>query len=156
MQLEGTELEFLAPVSGTVIPMVDVPDPVFSALMVGPGAAIDPFPGGLTVVAPCAGVVRKSKPHGFIIQMDDGTGVLIHLGLDTVELGGEGFTGLASPGQRVEPGQPIMIWNTGVAAKAGYSLCSPVVLIGTDPQAVTIIPETGKVEVGKPFLRVTR
>lgn len=134
--------------------MRDVPDPVFSTLMVGPGAAIDPFPGGLTVVAPCAGKVRKAKAHGFVIEAAEGIGVLIHLGLDTVELDGDGFDVLVKDGQNVAPGQPIVLWNTRVADDAGYPLCSPIVVVGAGEESVQIVAAGPKVEAGKPFLEV--
>ncbi len=147
-------LVITAPVSGEVIPMRDVPDPVFSALMVGPGAAIAPFPGGLTVVAPCAGKVRKTQAHGIVIDAGAGLGVIVHLGLDTCELDGEGFKVLVKEGQEVAQGQPIVLWNTGVADDAGYSLCSPIVVVGADVNAVKIVAAGPKVEAGKPFLEV--
>ncbi|MFT0847750.1 PTS glucose transporter subunit IIA [Actinomycetaceae bacterium L2_0104] len=143
-----------APVSGDIVAMRDIPDPVFSASMVGPGAAIEPFQGGLTVIAPCAGVVRKAKPHGFVIEAKGKMGVLIHLGLDTYELDGEGFTVLVKEGQAVEQGQPLVLWNTSVAIDAGYSVCTPVIVIGAGASAIKIIAQGPKVEAGKPFLEV--
>ncbi|MGO1714744.1 MAG: PTS sugar transporter subunit IIA [Ancrocorticia populi] len=147
-------LVIAAPVSGEIIPMRDVPDPVFSAMMVGPGAAIAPFPGGLTVVAPCAGTVRKVQAHGVLIDSGDGMGVLVHLGLDTCELDGEGFDVLVKDGQEVTQGQPLVLWNTSVATEEGYSLCSPIVVVGADKNAVSIVAQGPKVEAGKPFLHV--
>ncbi len=143
-----------APVSGDIVAMRDVPDPVFSASMVGPGAAIEPFQGGLTVIAPCAGVVRKAKAHGFVIEAKGDMGVLIHLGLDTYELDGEGFDVLVKEGQKIEQGQPIVLWNTSVAADAGYSLCTPVIVIGAGAGAIKVVAQGPKVEAGKPFLEV--
>ncbi|MFT3943296.1 MAG: glucose PTS transporter subunit IIA [Ancrocorticia sp.] len=143
-----------APVSGDIIAMRDVPDPVFATSMMGPGAAIEPFQGGLTVISPCAGRVRKARPHGFVIEAVGGLGVLIHLGLDTYELEGEGFDVLVKEGQYVKRGQPISLWNTSVAAAAGYHLCTPVVVIGAEAEDIVVIPQAARVEAGKPFLEV--
>lgn len=143
-----------APVSGDVVSMRDVPDPVFSSQMVGPGAAIQPFPGGLTVVAPCSGTVRKAQPHGIVIEAGEGLGVLVHLGLDTCELEGEGFQTMVKDGQSVVEGQPIVLWNTSVADEAGYSLCSPIVVVGADKDDIELVAAGPKVEAGKPFLEV--
>ncbi|MDD9206575.1 PTS glucose transporter subunit IIA, partial [Georgenia sp. 10Sc9-8] len=86
-------LEVLAPVAGTVLPLADVPDPVFAEALVGPGIAVDPArEGEVSVVAPVAGTVVKLHPHAFVILASGGRGVLVHMGLDTVELRGEGFT----------------------------------------------------------------
>ena len=160
----GYRWELLAPVSGFVVAMDAVPDPVFAAHMVGPGAAINPFPGGLTVISPGDGVVLKAKAHGFVVRlMHDAVvgeesatvpSVLIHMGIDTVKLGGSGFTELVREGQVVSAGQPIMLWNTSVATDAGLSLCSPIVVMGVDPRAVTVVANGDKVEAGKPFLEV--
>ncbi|MCF2705858.1 PTS glucose transporter subunit IIA [Arcanobacterium haemolyticum] len=149
------ELTLLAPVSGTVVPMNEVPDEVFADGLVGPGMAIEPFPGGLTVLSPCAGVVRKAIPHGGVIETDEGVNVLIHMGLDTVKLRGAGFTMLVRPDQHVEAGQPIVLWTTSVAENEGFSLCSPIVVLGADKDSIEVIPEKDTVEAGKPFLRVT-
>lgn len=143
-----------APVSGDIVAMRDVPDPVFSASMVGPGAAIEPFQGGLTVIAPCAGTVRKARSHGFVIEVKAKMGVLIHLGLDTYELDGEGFDVLVKEGQEVAQGQPIVLWNTSVAVDAGYNLCTPVVVIGAGADAIRVVAQGPRVEAGKPFLEV--
>ncbi len=74
----------LAPVAGRAVPLSDVPDPVFSAGMVGYGAAVDPPREVIDAVAPVAGKVLKLMPHAYVIMTPDNVGVLVHLGLDTV------------------------------------------------------------------------
>ena len=84
-----------APLPGRVLAVEDVPDPVFSAKIVGPGLALDPRTGGpgqVTAVSPIDGTVAKVHPHAFVVTSPRGRGVLVHLGLDTVSLAGEGFT----------------------------------------------------------------
>ena len=78
----------LAPVPGRAVRMEEVPDPVFAQLMVGPGAAIDPPRGVVDAVAPVSGTVLKVLPHAFVILTADGLGILVHLGIDTVQLEG--------------------------------------------------------------------
>ena len=72
--------------------MQEVPDPVFSQGMVGYGAAIDPPRGVIDAVAPVSGKILKLLPHAYVIMTPDNVGILVHLGLDTVQLKGEGFT----------------------------------------------------------------
>lgn len=148
------QLELLAPLSGAVIERNSIPDAVFAVGAVGPGAGIEPFQGGLTVVAPCAGEVVKAMAHAYVIQVSPTIGVLVHLGIDTVTLDGQGFTPLARTGQRVEAGQPLTLWNTDVALDAELPLCCPLIVMGAQLDAVSIIPEGKNVEGGKPFLRV--
>src|SRR5690606_33615836 len=107
-----------SPVAGRVVAMRDVPDPVFAECMVGPGLAVDPDrEAGAGAVAPCAGVVVKLHPHAFVLLAPSGDaqaaegsgrGVLVHLGIDTVQLEGEGFTLLAAEGDTVEAGQELV------------------------------------------------
>ena len=82
----------IAPVTGRAVALGDVPDPVFAQGMVGYGAAIDPPREVITAVAPVSGRLLKLMPHAFVVLTPDNVGVLVHLGLDTVALDGEGFT----------------------------------------------------------------
>jgi glucose-specific phosphotransferase system IIA component len=133
-------LEVLSPVAGRVVPLAGVPDPVFSQAIVGPGAAVDPVvdsPGTTTAVAPVAGVLIQAQSHAFIIMSDDGVGILTHLGIDTVEMGGEGFTARASAGERVEAGQPIIDWDPEAVRASGRSAVVPVIALDTPPHRLT-------------------
>ena len=119
----------LAPCPGRVLAMSDVPDPVFAEEMVGPGVAIEPDPGRTTVVSPIAGKVLKVLPHAFVV-MGDGVGVLVHLGINTVRLEGEGFEVLAEQGSEVAAGDPMITWDPStLPASAGGQDVSPVVPI---------------------------
>ena len=105
--------EVLAPLAGRVVALADVPDPVFAGLIVGAGLAVEPEDGAteVSVISPVAGRVMKVHPHAFVVLDESGAGVLVHLGIDTVQLKGEGFTLLAAEGDRVSAGQPIVAWN---------------------------------------------
>jgi PTS system glucose-specific IIA component len=119
--------DVLSPCPGRVVAMADVPDPVFAEEMVGPGVAIEPDPGPTTVVAPIAGTVLKVLPHAFVV-LGDGVGVLVHLGINTVRLEGEGFEVLATQGSEVAAGDPMITWDpAALPPTAGGQDVSPVV-----------------------------
>ena len=119
--------QILSPCPGRVIAMADVPDPVFAEEMVGPGVAIEPDPGPTTVVSPIAGKVLKVLPHAFVV-LGDGVGVLVHLGINTVRLEGEGFEVLVEQGSSVEAGDPMITWDpSALPTTAGGQDVSPVV-----------------------------
>ncbi len=129
-----------SPITGTVVPIGEVPDPVFSAQMVGSGAAIEPPAGAVfDVVSPVAGKIIKLLPHAFIVVDAAGRGVLTHVGIDTVKLQGEGFSLLTEKGARVDAGAPVMRVDPSAAVAAGYSLVSPVVVLDTKPNTGTPI-----------------
>lgn len=147
-------LTVLAPVAGTVMAMGDVPDPVFSGELVGPGLAIDPVrEGPVVVVSPVAGTVAKLHPHAFVVRSDDGRAALIHLGLDTVQLGGEGFTLHTAEGRRVEAGDDMVSWDPGKVAEGGRSPVCPVVALQGVAGDVVPLAEVGAVvDAGDPLL----
>ena len=142
-------LVVLAPISGTVIPLGAVPDPVFAGQMVGSGAAVEPPAGeAFDVVSPGAGKVVKLLPHAFVVVERSGKGVLTHVGIDTVKLKGEGFKLLIAQGDTVDAGEPIMHVDPAAALAAGYSMVSPVVVLDTKPDTTTLIAE-GDVAAGE-------
>ena len=118
-----------APLSGTIVALDDVPDPVFAAALVGPGVAIEPDDGATQVCAPVAGTLVKVKPHAFVVLGDGDRGVLVHLGIDTVKRNGEGFEILAAEGSRVEAGEGVIRWDPVAVRGAGLSAVCPVVAL---------------------------
>jgi PTS system glucose-specific IIA component len=118
-----------APIEGRAIPLADVPDPVFSGGMVGHGAAVDPPHEVIYAVAPVGGKILKLLPHAYVIMTPDNVGVLVHLGLDTVTLNGQGFTAQAAQGDTVEAGQPVIIYDVPAIVAAGFSPVVPVVVM---------------------------
>lgn len=117
----------LTPLSGRVVPLADVPDPVFSEGMMGVGVAVDPDTD--VAVAPAAGelVVLHSSGHAFALRTPEGLEVLVHLGLDTVKLKGRGFTPLRARGTVLEAGEAVVRFDRLAIQRAGYSVLSPVV-----------------------------
>ena len=122
-------MQVLAPVTGTSLDVADVPDPVFASGMVGPGLAIEPRPGLQSALAPIAGRLAKLHPHAFLVVSDTGPGVLVHLGIDTVQMHGDGFTLVAAELDVVRAGQEIVTWDPGYVTGTGRSaVCAVVVL----------------------------
>jgi sugar PTS system EIIA component len=142
-------LVVLAPIAGTVVPLAEVPDPVFAGQMVGSGAAVEPPAGEMfDVVSPVAGKVIKLLPHAFVVVEESGRGVLTHVGIDTVKLKGEGFKLLIAQGDTVEAGAMVMRVDPAAALAAGYSMVSPVVVLDTKPDTATLVA-AGTVTAGE-------
>lgn len=116
-----------APCPGRVLALAETPDPVFATEMMGPGVTIDPDPGEVTVVSPIAGKVMVVHPHAFVVMGTSGVAVLVHLGIDTVRLKGEGFEVLTEKGATVEVGDPMVRWDPSAIAEKGMSTMVPVV-----------------------------
>lgn len=129
-------LTVLAPVDGTVVALADVPDPVFAGQIVGSGVAIDPERRPATVVAPVSGRLLKLHPHAFVLLTAGGTGLLVHLGIDTVQLDGEGFELLATEGDEVAAGTPIVRWDPAAVEEGGRSPIVPIVVMDSAPDSV--------------------
>ena len=119
----------LAPVEGRAVALGDVPDPVFSQGMVGYGAAVDPPRAVIDAVAPVGGRILKLLPHAYIIVTPDNVGILVHLGLDTVALKGEGFTSHVAEGDTVTPGQKVITYDVPSVVAAGLNPIVPVVVM---------------------------
>ncbi|CAN5386798.1 PTS glucose transporter subunit IIA [soil metagenome] len=119
----------LAPIGGRAVALADVPDPVFAQGMVGYGAAIDPPRGVVEAVAPVSGKLLKLMPHAYIVMTPDNVGVLVHLGLDTVALKGDGFTARASQGDDVTAGQVIITYDVPSIEANGLNPIVPVVVM---------------------------
>jgi sugar PTS system EIIA component len=124
-----TTTPVLAPVGGRAVPLQDVPDPVFSQGMVGYGAAIDPPRGVIDAIAPVSGKILKLLPHAYIIMTPGNVGVLVHLGLDTVRLNGEGFIAHVSQGDDVIAGQVVITYDVPSVEAKGLSPIVPVVVM---------------------------
>jgi len=129
----------LAPVEGRGVPLQDVPDPVFSQGMVGYGAAIDPPRRVVDAVAPVSGRILKLLPHAYVIMTADNVGVLVHLGLDTVALNGEGFTTRVKEGDNVTAGQVIITYDVLSVEAKGLNPIVPVVVMD-EREAGNIVP----------------
>ena len=139
-----------SPLPGRLIPLNEVPDPVFAKGLVGGGAAVipDDDAGVLTAVAPLDGRVIKVMPHAYIVQHASGPAVLVHVGIDTVGLKGEGFTVLAQKGDQVRAGDPMITVDVGLVRSKDLSMCSPVVILDSAPDSIESPASGGRVETG--------
>ena len=152
---ERIVVDIASPLAGTVVPLSQVPDPVFAGGTMGPGAAIEPT--GDTVFAPAGGTVVAAQPtgHAFGLVLDGGVELLIHVGIDTVNLKGEGFEVKVSGGDRVEQGTPLVTFDRAVIERAGYPLITPVIVLNPDDFAEVTPVTEGTVEPGAPLITVT-
>ncbi|TDR80549.1 phosphoenolpyruvate--protein phosphotransferase [Paludibacterium purpuratum] len=125
-------LELKAPLSGKALPLSQVPDPVFAGLMMGDGLAIDPTSG--TLLAPCDGVIAQvaRTGHALTLTAANGAEILMHVGIDTVSLKGEGFRPLVAQGASVTCGQPLIEADLGFIAGKVPSLITVVVIANSD------------------------
>ncbi len=140
-----------APLAGRVIALEDVDDEVFAERVMGDGVALAPSDG--RVVAPVAGRIEKLFPggHGVALETADGVQVLVHIGLDTVELKGEGFTVHAREGDDVAVGDLLVTADLDRLRALGKDLTSPVVVISG--HTVEVLAD-GDVDAGAPLLEV--
>lgn len=117
-----------APVSGKILPIEDVPDVVFSERIAGDGIAIKPE--GDKLVAPFDGTIVQvfETNHAFAIRSEKNIEVLVHFGIDTVDLRGKGFKRLAESGQKVHKGDPIIGFNLKELESSAHSTVTPVVI----------------------------
>ncbi|OEU88923.1 PTS glucose transporter subunit IIA [Streptomyces abyssalis] len=135
-----------SPLAGVAIGLSAVPDPVFSGAMVGPGTAVDPVREPIEAVSPVDGIIVSLHPHAFVVVDPDGHGVLTHLGIDTVQLNGEGFELLAAKGDTVERGQALVRWDPAVIEQAGKSPVSPVIALEAAADSLGAVLEEGVVD----------
>ncbi|WP_409317699.1 phosphoenolpyruvate--protein phosphotransferase [Pseudomonas sp. KCJK9016] len=153
MHNNNKELTLSAPLSGPVLTLAKVPDAVFASGAMGDGIAIDPL--NDTLYSPCAGVVIHvaRTGHALTVRADNGAEILLHLGLDTVELQGEGFSMLVKEGTRVSCGQPLVRYDLDKVGRRCKSLIS--LLIVTNSQDFQARPITLKtVKTGEPLLHI--
>lgn len=136
-----------APFPGQSRPVTDAPDPVFARGLVGAGVALEPRGGRQRAVAPISGRLVKLLRHAYVVQSEDGYGVLVHLGMDTVQLNGEGFELLAAEDQQVRAGDDIVSWDPDVVVRRGRSSLSCVVALGCPPDRVVVRSLDAEVEV---------
>lgn len=139
----------LAPISGRVINLAEVPDQVFSKKIAGDGVGIDSI--GNTIVAPADGVVVLifNTNHAFAMVLDNEIEILVHIGIDTIELEGKGFKRLVEEGTKVKAGEPIIEVDREFIEKRGYSLVTPIIITNPDitkeiKYNTDIIAEVGK------------
>ncbi|WP_288411165.1 phosphoenolpyruvate--protein phosphotransferase [uncultured Sphingomonas sp.] len=127
-----TAIQLTAPLHGWAAALDDVPDAVFAGRMLGDGAAIDPL--GTTLHAPCDGQVLTlhAGGHAITLRGEGGIELLMHIGIDTVQLGGSGFTAKVAVGDTVTRGQPLIDFDLDALVQAAPSLMTPIIVTNGD------------------------
>ena len=146
-------IELYSPVTGEMIPIEQVKDGVFSGKLLGDGVAFKPEQG--VIVSPCNGFLKVIFPtlHAFAIKADSGLEIIVHIGLDTVNLKGSGFKKLAEVNQRVRIGDPIIDVDLDLMKKKNIDITTPMVI--TESNGYTIdIKNSEKVTGGQDIVIV--
>lgn len=141
------------PVAGEVIPLADIGDGVFSEAILGPGCGIRPT--GETVYAPADGTITTVAEtlHAVGLQTSDGAEVLIHVGMDTVEMKGVGFEMLVKEGQSVRCGQPLLKFSQDKIKAAGHPTTTAFVVTNGDELSEVTVLQTGPLDLLKAVMR---
>ncbi|MBC3105899.1 PTS glucose transporter subunit IIA [Staphylococcus haemolyticus] len=126
------EIEIYAPLTGEYINIENIPDPVFAQKMMGEGFGINPTEG--EVVSPIEGKVDNVFPtkHAIGLKADNGLEILVHIGLDTVQLDGQGFEILVSSGDTVQVGDPLLKFDLEYIRNNAKDVISPIIITNSD------------------------
>lgn len=140
--------EIAVPMAGKLLPLSSVPDQIFSQKMMGDGFAIEPTDG--TVVAPVDGTIVNLFPtkHAIGLETADGREVLVHVGIDTVNLKGKGFEALVEQGDQVKQGQPLLKADLRIIAEEAASIITPIIFTNLKPEESVSIKE-GSIRAGE-------
>lgn len=142
--------------NGTVVPLADVKDEAFASGVLGDGIAIEPSDGEL--VAPADGEISSTfeTHHAVGMTTADGAELLMHIGIDTVKLGGKHFTYLVNEGDKVKKGQPLIRFELEAIKAEGYPVTTPVIVCNTDDYAAVEAKSGGTVKQGDALLELKR
>lgn len=154
----STAVEIYVPVTGTIVALKDVEDEAFSSEALGNGCAIDPSIG--EVYAPCDGVVSvvPDTLHAVGVTADNGAEVLVHVGMNTVELKGKGYEMLVKEDDRVKKGQLLLKFDIAAIKEAGYPIVTPVVVSNSyEYSSFKVVPAVGSsVKQGELLLKAEK
>ena len=142
--------------NGTVVPLADVKDEAFASGVLGDGIAIEPSDGEL--VAPADGEISSTfeTHHAVGMTTADGAELLMHIGIDTVKLGGKHFTYLVNEGDKVKKGQPLIRFELEAIKAEGYPVTTPLIVCNTDDYAAVAAKAGGTVKQGDALLELKR
>ena len=145
-----------SPVAGTAIPLADVPDPIFSKGVMGKGCGVKPSEG--VAYAPVSGEVTAAFPtgHAYGLLSDDGVEVLVHIGMDTVGMGGKGFKMIAQQGSKIKAGEPLGTFSSADIKAAGLDDTVIMVITNTDDYADVELTAEGPVAAGGAILKIVK
>lgn len=153
---KDNSIKFVSPIKGEIIPIEEVNDPTFASGMLGKGVGIKPAEG--KVVAPVNGEITIMFPtkHAVSILTEDGAELLIHIGLDTVNLQGEHFTSHVEVGQKVKVGDLLVEFDTEKIKEAGYDITSPMLICNPDNFESIETIKYGPVELGEEIIKISK
>lgn len=136
-----------APINGKAVPLAEVPDETFAQGVLGLGAAIEPCEG--RVVAPADGTVETifDTKHAIGLSLNNGAEILIHVGINTVELGGEGYKAFVTEGDKVKKGQTLITFDIDFIKSKGYKLITPVIVTNSDDYSKIILKPNANVNI---------
>ena len=136
-----------SPLKGNAIPLKDVPDPTFAEGILGLGAAVEPTDG--TVVAPADGVVSTlfDTNHAIGLTLDNGAELLIHIGINTVDLNGEGYTAHVAEGDTIKRGQTLITFDKSFIESKGFPTVTPVIVTNADDYEEIELDKAGDIDL---------
>ena len=143
---EKPELELAAMTDGRCIPLEEVKDPVFSGKALGDGVAI--IPEDCVITAPCDGTLSMIAEtlHAFGMTRDDGLELMVHIGIDTVALKGEGFQALASQGSIIKKGEPVIRFDASLMKEKGVDMTTMLILLNPAEYSYKILADGQQVK----------
>ena len=149
----GQRKTVLTPIRGKVLAQADIPDETFAQGILGPGCGIEPT--GKTVYAPFDGTVTQvpESLHAVGLMSDDNIELLIHVGMDTVEMKGNGFTSLVKEGTKVKAGTPLLKVDLDAIRAAGHPTATAIIVTNGDDLPEMSVVAAGDTAVGVPLLK---
>lgn len=155
-KLRKKPAELASAVKGTVVPMAEIPDQVFSQGILGLCIGVDPAEG--TICSPFDGKVTQMPDtfHAVGLQGSNGLEALLHVGVDTVEMKGDGFAGLVKEGEAVKKGQPLLTVDLDKVKAAGHPAVVIHILMDSDSFSKVTLTEAKTVEAGEPLMQVQK
>lgn len=153
-QAEKTSVTLAAHLTGTVVPLENVEDDVFSGKILGNGIAVEPSEGKL--YAPCDGTIDgiTDTKHAINMTSDYGCEILLHVGIDTVKLGGRFFNTVVKVGQNVKKGDLLLTFDIDGIRKSGYKLTTPMIICNSDDYSDISAVASGDIKAGKDILKM--
>ena len=147
-------LILLAPLAGWSTPLDEIPDPVFAGRMLGEGLAVDPT--GATLHAPCDGeiIALPESRHAVTLRGDHGAEILMHIGIDTVGMGGAGFEAHVKPGRKVAAGERLITFDLDLIARRAKSLLTPILVMEGCGFTVVRSIENREIAVGDVLMEI--
>ena len=152
----GQKMTVLAPIDGTILPLEQLPDETFATAILGPGCGVEPT--GDTVYAPFDGTVTTIADtlHAVGLMSDDGIEVLIHVGMDTVEMQGKGFEALVKVDQKVKAGTPLLKVELDAIRAAGHPTATAIIVTNSDDLPELQLVGGGIVAAGAPLFKFNK